>query len=308
MNNDTNQDESSQILHIHKKFSIKYIIKRATLIIIISFIIFVILFTIIVFFNQRKLIYYPRKYDASYIARLPKNIIKIPYSTIDGRQMAFYVPLSENPNKPPASLWVLFGGNAMRALDWLDVIEKFPKADIGFLLIEYPGYGECEGSPTEKGIAISSEDAFTACANYFKIEKNMLENNINVLSFSIGSGPGLRFAVNHPVKRVILAAPFTSLSDMAETGIPFGCILKYLLIEKYDNRDRLTELANRSTPPVIDIFHGEADNIIPFRMGKELADSYPKMITFHQIKGSDHNWLLEIITGQLKDSIVGERL
>jgi fermentation-respiration switch protein FrsA (DUF1100 family) len=40
------------------------------------------------------------------------------------------------------------------------------------------------------------------------------------------------------------------------------------------------------------LVHGNADDIVPFAMGRELADAHPEMIRFHEVKGADHNMIL----------------
>ncbi len=48
---------------------------------------------------------------------------RLPFSTAQGRQVAFFVP----PAAPEAKnypVWVVFGGNAMLALDWADMLVR----------------------------------------------------------------------------------------------------------------------------------------------------------------------------------------
>ena len=114
--------------------------------------------------------------------------------------------------------------------------------------------------------------------------------HLNLLCLSIGCGTGLNFAVKHPADRIILAAPFTSLRDMARRTV--GWPLCWLLMHNYDNRARLADLSARGHPPRIDIFHGDDDQTVPISMGRELASKYPAMSTFHAVPGAGHNTVL----------------
>ena len=67
-----------------------------------------------------------------------------------------------------------------------------------------------------------------------------------------------------------------------------GGLLSHLLVENYDNRACLRALSRRSSPPRIAIFHGTNDDIIPVRMGRELGEYFPAMVTFHPVAGADH--------------------
>ena len=67
-----------------------------------------------------------------------------------------------------------------------------------------------------------------------------------------------------------------------------GGLLSHLLVENYDNRACLRELSRRPSPPRVTIFHGTNDDIIPVRMGRELAERFPAFVTFHPVAGGDH--------------------
>ena len=254
-------------------------------------------FPVLLFILQRRMVYFPRRYEPSYKIELPIGAVEIPYGTSAGEQVCFYIPPSEHPDKPPARLWVLFGGNAALALDWLDFIDRYPDRRHGFLLIDYPGYGLCKGRATMKTIGESSEAAFSALGMRLGVKMEALEGDLGVMGHSLGAATGLQFAVRHPVKHIVLASPFTSLMDMARRSV--GRPLCYILIDRFDNRARLNELILRPDPPAIHIFHGDADGIVPFEMGRELAESHKGKIVFHPYAGTDHNLILDVAEDEM---------
>src|SRR5947207_15846672 len=93
------------------------------------------------------------------------------------------------------------------------------------------------------------------------------------IGHSLGSAVALDFAAHHPVKRIVLVAPFTTLREEAATMV--GGWISHLLIESYDNRANLSRIAKRSPIPKIAIFHGTEDEVIPARMGRELGHDFP---------------------------------
>ena len=92
------------------------------------------------------------------------------------------------------------------------------------------------------------------------------------------------------MKRIVIVSPFTSLYDMAR--LTFGWPLCHLLIDRFDNRARLAELAARKPRPAVTIIHGDTDNIVPVTMGRELAGLYPDWIHYIELVGGDHNFIL----------------
>ncbi|MCX7766272.1 MAG: alpha/beta hydrolase [Candidatus Sumerlaeia bacterium] len=249
------------------------------------------------FLTQRRMIYYRSSYSEHYLSKLPDGIIELTYRISCGDQTVFYLPPRVNPRQKPESLWVLFNGRAALALDWLELIRDFPDENAGFLLIEYPGYGKCKGKPSAKRILESSEAGLQRLAEFIQTDITELEKHLNLLGYSLGTGTSLQFAVRHPIERIILIAPFTSLVDMARLAV--GSPLCQMLIDRYDNRARLRELVKRSDPPVVHIFHGDADDTVPFSMGQELAKLHAKQIIFHHIPGANHINIIKFARKQI---------
>ncbi len=68
-----------------------------------------------------------------------------------------------------------------------------------------------------------------------------------------------------------------------------GAWLSRLVRENYDNRAAIAQLARRSPPPAIVIFHGLADRLIPARMSRALAKQAPAPVTLHLVPGAAHD-------------------
>jgi len=269
----------------------------------ITFCIGFLLVGVAMFIFQRKLIYHPRPYlreDFATLRSMNPPGREIEFSTSCGRQTAFYVPLfGESFSARPRRLWVMFCGNAMRALDWLYFVEDVQAAaaqtsstrlrDCAFLLVDYPGYGSCAGSPSRSGIAESGAGAIAALAKEFTTGSAGLETDLNVLGLSIGTAAALEFATKHPVKRVVLLAPFDTLREVA--GRVVGP-LSYLLRDRFDNSARLHELIARNPPPDLFMFHGDADSIVPVAIARRLARNFPE-VKYHEIPQADHNNVLD---------------
>ncbi len=237
--------------------------------------------------------YQPRTYDWSDLKafQAARGAIELQYTMETGRQMAYYLAPHRNPAKPPQELWILFGGISSLALDWLDWLGDAPREHTGYLLVDYPGYGLNEGVPRATRILHSSLGALDALAKYSRTDRRELEKGLNILGHSLGTATALQFAVHVQVKKIILVSPFTNLRDLITDryGEFLGGSINLINPEKYDNIQRLAELAARPTPPQVFIFHGDSDNVIPVWMGRKLAQLYPAMTTYYELKGLGHS-------------------
>jgi uncharacterized protein len=234
---------------------------------------------------QRRFFYYPRKYSADEIESAEqRGATVLGYDTSQGRQTAFLY------RTPPSgtllsSLWIVFGGNAMTALDWIEILSECQLDAGGFLLVDYPGYGLCPGNPGADSIfenAIGAYHALIASKRWI-----IRRPRVGVLGWSLGAAAGLQFADRFPVRDLMLLSPFTTMEDMVKrfTGIRPGM----LLLDRFDNVAALSRICAKSPLPRGTIIHGEKDSLIPISMGRSLAQSFPNLIEFHSIPGASHN-------------------
>jgi pimeloyl-ACP methyl ester carboxylesterase len=244
--------------------------------------------------GQHAMIYHERSYGESYQGRLPANAVELRSSTAEGEQLSFYVPPQDRTVRQPERIWVMFPGNASLALEWAHFIREAPNKQDGFLLIEFPGYGASQGSASPESIDEATEKAYDTMVAKLDLPREMVDRKVNILGLSLGGGAALKFATRHPAEHIVLIAPFTSLKDCARRLV--GWPLCHLLRHNFDNRARLAELAAKQPTPKITIFHGSEDITVPTRMGRELAELFPQMITFREVAGADH------------DSVVAESL
>lgn len=243
------------------------------------------------YIQQHKFIYHPRPYFARELQGLPNNLVELDFGTGSGRQTAFYLAPT-GATRLPDRIWVAFCGNGSVGLDWRFFIGDFRDDQDGFLLVDYPGYGKSEGYATIAGTRAAADGALSALAERLEIEVSELEPRLNLIGHSLGAGAALDFAAQHPVQRIVLFAPFTTLREEAATVV--GGWLSRLLVENYDNRARLKELSRRTLRPRIAIVHGMNDDVIPFRMGQALAQEFPELVQFFPIPDGDHVSVLRL--------------
>jgi pimeloyl-ACP methyl ester carboxylesterase len=234
---------------------------------------------------QSRLIYYPRPYDKAALMDIQqRGGRQIEFKTSQGRQVAFYLPPPNAGSQPPALLWFVFGGNGALALDYSGETARWD-ARAGYLFVDYPGYGLCDGSPNPAHI----EESVVALATKLKGEWHWTDADLSmhsgVFGHSIGSAAALITADRLHINRAVLCAPFTTMTDMTRRTI--GWPLCYLNRHQYDNLARLRTLSERGAQ--VRIFHATGDQAIPVSMARTLAKSYPKIVRLTEVADSDHN-------------------
>jgi uncharacterized protein len=229
---------------------------------------------------QDRLIYLIRRYPEP--VEVPAGVERLDFTTAAGAQTCWWVP----PKPDHDRVWLAFAGNASLALGWTHLVAT----DDGLLLIDYPGYGVSAGTPSPATILDASEGAVTALSARAPTVKHWA-----VLGHSLGCAAALQYAARHPVERIVLVAPFTCMLEMAQRVV--GWPLCHLLRHRFDNAARLAEILGQGQP-IIDLWHGTADAVIPFQMGENLARQFPS-IRFHPVADADHNGIVAQIAPQL---------
>jgi len=238
----------------------------------------------LIYFKQHSMVYHPRPYGAEYAQALPANGEEISYTLPFGKQTAFYIPARSN-GRLPSRLWVAFCGNASLALDWTTILAGYPNPNDAFLLVDYPGYGKCQGYATIASARATTDAALNILAKRLALSEEEMEPRLSTIGHSLGSAVAIDFGTRHRVQRVVAIAPFTTLREEAARLITSP--LSYLLIESYDNRGGIAEIRKRSPEAKIAIFHGTKDEVIPVGMSRELAQKFP-FIDFFPVEGADH--------------------
>ena len=243
---------------------------------------------------QSKLIYFPRPYPAGTAAAWQSATggKPIDFETSQGKQRAFL----QGNLKAPRNLWIVFGGNATVALDWSDWLAAHAPSDDAWLLMDFPGYGDCHGSATPDRIRESISIAVPKASAALGWTGNPDPKHLRFFGHSLGAAASLIAATEFKIQRGVLMSPFTSTMDMSKqtTGLPLG----FLVWHRFDNSARLTDLTARGPGKVI-IIHGTEDEAISVEMGRKLAKEHPTTVRFKEIPGAGHNNLTETSTTEI---------
>jgi fermentation-respiration switch protein FrsA (DUF1100 family) len=147
------------------------------------------------------------------------------------------------------------------------------------LIVDYPGYGKSEGSPSEAGCYAAADAAYDWLTNAQKIPSESLI----IFGASLGGGVAVDLASRKPHRALVLAKTFTSMPDVAQTVMPFFPV-RWVMRNRFDSLGKL-DLCKR---PIF-IAHGDADTLIPFSQGERLYQAAHEPKQFLRLPGGDHN-------------------
>ena len=174
---------------------------------------------------------------------------------------------------------VLFHGNGETAAMSIPRANDLSARGFGVLLAEYRGYGmsTASGTPSEDGLY---DDGAAALA--MLREAGIWPARIVLWGTSLGTGVASELATRGLAGRLILTSPYTSIRALAERVawfLPTGFIVKEQL-------DTLAKAPRIHVPTLV--LHGDQDEVVPFEMGREVADAI-KGAVFVRVPGGHHN-------------------
>lgn len=177
-----------------------------------------------------------------------------------------------------ATTVVHFHGNGEQLANLVPLGRALRRAGLGFFAVEYPGYGLVGGKPSEPANYAAADAALA----FLKESVGVTDDKIVLQGQSLGSGIAVEMATRGHGSRLILISPFTNTVEIGKRLLPILPV-GLLLGDRYDNAEK----APRVRAPVL-IVHGTADGVVPFVMGKRLAELLPDA-EFIAIPGAGHN-------------------
>ena len=228
---------------------------------------------IILYIFQRSLMYHPD--ENNYFGdKLEVKIEKVKITTSDNIDLLGWFHKKDLKNLKTI---VYFHGNAGKLENRIYKLNYFKEMDVNFLIIAWRGFSGNNGKPSEKGLYEDGKSAIIWLKNL-----GLLEEDIIIYGESLGTGIATELAQNNKYAGLILETPFTSMIEAAKNFypyIPVGLLLK----DKYKNDKKISNI----NIPLL-VMHGEADQIVPFWMGKKIYEmaNQPKYSYF--TKFDDH--------------------
>ncbi len=167
----------------------------------------------VAFLAQRRLLYFPNRHDLGAATRVARARALAPWTDASGRFVGWRSP---HPGGSPVARVLVLHGNAGSALDRTylrDVLQSPGVPALDVFLLEYPGYGARDGTPTESSIVAATIAAIDSLGT---------DLPVLLVGESLGSAAAVLAADARPkIAGLLLVTPVASVAALARTHYPF---------------------------------------------------------------------------------------
>ncbi len=230
-------------------------------------------------FLEKSLIYFPLRYPEGNWHPAGLRFEDAYFHAADGTALhGWYVPNAH------AKAAVLFchgnGGNVTHRTHALMMLHD--RCGVSVLCFDYRGYGRSGGKPSEAGLIADARAARAWLAE----REHIAESDIVLLGESLGGAVAVALAAHDGARALILESTFTSLPDVAAYHYPLLPV-RWAMRTRFDSLDKIAGYHG----PLLQA-HGDADTIVPLKLGRQLFDAANQPKTFVVLHGHDHNDLM----------------
>ena len=229
----------------------------------------VIAFPLLMYLAQDSLIFHPQPLAEARRAALAQHsaVESLFIDAADGTRLHAWHARGD-------ALIMYFGGNA-EEVSWMLEQGARRTPGIGWLLVDYRGYGSSGGSPSEKALVEDALRWYDQMSGRYR--------TIYAFGRSLGSGVAVQLAAARPVAGVIVVAPYDSLTSVARRYYPFlpvGLMLKH----PFDSASFAPSIA----APLLCLV-AERDEVIPVVHSKRLFDAWRAPKRWVELEDAGHN-------------------
>jgi fermentation-respiration switch protein FrsA (DUF1100 family) len=186
------------------------------------------------------------------------------------------------PSSDTSTVWLLYlhgnSGNIAKR-GYVEHYAELRKLGLNILAVEYRGFGESSGSPSEQGLY---DDAL-AGFEYLRTKQHVPAERIIIYGYSLGSAVAADLAAKVPAGGLIVEGSFPSISDVGQDHYPYIPV-RLIVRQHFDAGERL----RTTTIPKLFI-HARDDHTIPISYGRALFEMAREPKTFLEVSGGHEN-------------------
>jgi len=220
---------------------------------------------------ESRLVFHPERGLAANPLHRGMEFEDVQLQAADGERLhGWFIP------QPSASLTVLFfHGNTGNLTACLDTFAILHRIGVNLFAIDYRGYGQSSGTPSESGTYLDAEAAW----QYLIAERGLDPARIIIFGRSLGGGVATWLATKVQAAGVVLESTFSSMPEVAQRLYPYVPV-RWLARTRYDNLARVNDIK----APILFI-HSSEDELIPLIHSERLYSHFRGPKALHIIKG-----------------------
>jgi hypothetical protein len=230
---------------------------------------------LVVYLAQDALIFHRQSISEARRAEIERRSLRVAsvfVPTVDSTRLHAWHVKSEGP------LVLYFGGNA-EEVSWMIEAVLAEAPGTSWLLMDYRGYGQSEGSPSEKALVA---DALALYDHAVKLP-GVDPKRIYAFGRSLGSGPAVALAAARPLAGLVLVSPFDSLAAVAKRYYWYLPV-DWMLRHRFDS----IALAPQLKTPLLCLI-AERDEVIPPEHAERLYGAWGGPKRRVELAAANHN-------------------
>jgi len=229
---------------------------------------------VVMFLAQRSFIYpVPQSFRTAPAAAGFEAAEEVLLTTADGEKVIVW----HVPPRGDRAVVLYFHGNGDSLAGLAGRFREITQDGTGLVALSYRGYAGSSGRPSEQGLLLDAKAAYAFASARYDAER------IVVWGFSLGSGVATALGADHPIGKLVLEAPFTSLTDVAAAAFPVLPV-RWLIRDRFGSDQRIA----RVREPLL-IMHGEQDRTISIELSRRLFALANQPKQFVCFPGGGHN-------------------
>ena len=227
----------------------------------------------VLYFFQEQILFKPEKLPSDFKFYYEnQKTEEYNFTTRDGAVINGLHFKTENPR----GVVLYLKGNSKSIKGWGKFAVDFTRNDFDVFMLDYRGFGKSTGRRSHKHIKRDLQQV------YDEMKKKVEEKYIILYGRSLGSGFATKLASMNNPRKLILDAPYYSLTKVTARYAPFmplSVLLKYPMP---------TYKWIKYVQCPIHIIHGTNDNLIPFKTSVKLSKINPKITRLYTVIGGGH--------------------
>ncbi len=226
---------------------------------------------------QEKLVFYPQKLDENYQFSFDQRYEELNIKTQDGLFLNSFLFKADSTK----GVIIFLHGNAGALDTWGQLAPFYVEQNYDILFFDYRGFGKSDGKIENQSQLF--RDVQTV---YDTIKAKYSEDRITIIGYSIGTGLATYLASKNNPQKLILIAPYYSLTNVIQSICPV--VPKFLIKYKLETYKYISDCSMPVT-----IFHGREDEVIDYENSVMLSNLLNAKDNLILIDNVGHNNILD---------------